>query len=133
MSNDDLILLAADALNPQHVGDGFWIADVGAAVEAANGEIFTGACIGGYLSICAEQSALSQMVARTGPVLTRVVAVWRDSGNGVLHVLPPCGRCREFLRTLSPDNLDAQIILGPKHVATLRELLPYPGWHAEQA
>lgn len=88
---------------------------------------------GGYLSICAEQSALSQMVARTGPVLTRVVAVWRDGGNGVLHVLPPCGRYREFLRTLSQDNLDAQVILGPKHLATLRELLPYPGWHAEKA
>lgn len=106
---------------------------MGAAGETVNGAIFTGACIGGYLSICAEQSALSQMVARTGPVLTRVVAVWRDPGNGVLHVLPPCGRCREFLRTLSQDNLDAQVILGPKHSATLRELLPFPGWHAEKA
>ncbi|MGB3186354.1 MAG: hypothetical protein WBG36_17005 [Ornithinimicrobium sp.] len=47
--NAELIAQAASALNPQQVHDGVWIADVGAAVEAANGDIFTGASIGGHL------------------------------------------------------------------------------------
>ncbi len=73
-----------------------------------------------------------QLVTATTPFIARVVAVWRDQASGVLHVLPPCGRCREFMRTLAQDNLDATVILGSDHTAALRALLPYPGWHAEQ-
>ncbi|MGY5766573.1 cytidine deaminase family protein [Brachybacterium sp. DNPG3] len=130
LSDAELIARAASALNPQQ-RDGEWIADVGAAVESADGRVFTGACLGGYLSVCAEMGALSQMVSVTGPTISRIVAVWRNPEDRSLHVLPPCGRCREFLRTISQANLEATVILGPGHTATLRELLPYPGWHAE--
>ena len=83
---------------------------------------------------CALQPAegLSQMVSRAGPVVRRVVAVWADPDGGALQGLPPCGRCREFLRVLSQQNLDAIVHLGPDHRMTLRELLPVHGWHAEQ-
>jgi len=74
LSNADLIIRAAEALNPQLLGEGFWVADVGAAVEAEDGRVFTGAYIGGYLSICAELGALSQLVAATTPTVKRVVA-----------------------------------------------------------
>ena len=132
LSDAELIARAARALNPQRLDAEFWVADVGAAVEAADGQVFTGACIGGFLSVCAEVSALSQLVAATAPTITRVVAVWRDPSDSALHVIPPCGRCREFLRTLSQKNLDATVILGPNHKATVRDLLPYPSWHAER-
>jgi len=131
LSNADLINRAAEALNPQLLGAGFWVADVSAAVEAEDGRVFTGACIGGYLSICAELGALSQLVAATTPTVNRVVAVWRNPANAVLHVIPPCGRCREFIKTMSPRNLEATVILGPDHTVTLRDLLPYAGWYAE--
>lgn len=32
---------------------------------------------------------------------------------------------------MSPRNLEATVILGPDHTATLRDLLPYAGWYAE--
>ncbi|MDQ6641783.1 MAG: hypothetical protein M3Y66_04730 [Actinomycetota bacterium] len=131
LSDVALIERAAEALNPQRLGEGFWVADVGAAVEAEDGRIFTGACIGGHLSICAELGALSQLVAATVPRVSRVVAVWRNPADAVLHVIPPCGRCREFIKTLSEQNLEAIVILGPEHTATLRDLLPYAGWYAE--
>lgn len=131
LSNTALIECAAEALNPQLLGEGFWVADVGAAVEAQDGRIFTGACIGGHLSICAELGALSQLVATTAPRVSRVVAVWRDPSDAVLHVIPPCGRCREFIKSLSEHNLETLVILGPDHTATLRDLLPYAGWYAE--
>ncbi|XGX80925.1 hypothetical protein LQK93_03771 [Terrabacter sp. BE26] len=132
MSDAELIARAAEALNPQLLAAGFWVADVGAAVEATDGRVYTGACIGGYLSICAEMAALSQLLSTTAPTITRVVAVWRDPSDGVLYVIPPCGRCREFMKTLSQENLETTVILGPDHTATLRALLPYPGWHAER-
>jgi cytidine deaminase len=108
------------------------VADVGAAVEAADGQVYTGACIGGFLSVCAEAAALSHLVAATAPTITRVVAVWKDPSDGALYVIPPCGRCRELMRTLSQKNLEATVILGPDHTATVRDLLPHPGWHAER-
>jgi cytidine deaminase len=132
-SDSDLIALAATAINRQQLSDGSWAADVGAALEAANGTVFTGASLGGYLSVCAEQSALTQMVSSTGPVVRRVVAVWRDPDDGMLNVLPPCGRCREFLRVVSQENLEAVVILGPDTRMTLRDLLPFHGWHSQPA
>lgn len=132
LSNADLIARAAQALNPHMIAKGFWVADVGAAVEAEDGQVFTGACIGGHLSICAEVGALSQLVSATTPIIARVVAVWRNPADAVLHVIPPCGRCREFMRTMAQENLEAKVIMGPNHTETLRSLLPYAGWYAEQ-
>jgi cytidine deaminase len=132
LSDAELIARAAQALNPQLIDTGFWVADVGAAVEAADGQVYTGACIGGFLSVCAEAAALSHLVAATAPTITRVVAVWKDPSDGALYVIPPCGRCRELMRTLSQKNLEATVILGPDHTATVRDLLPHPGWHAER-
>ena len=133
LSNAALIERAAGALDPRLLGEGFWVADVGAAVEAEDGRIFTGACIGGHQSICAELGALSQLVAATAPRVIRVVAVWRDPADAVLQVIPPCGRCREVIKTLSEHNFETLVILGPEHTATLRDLLPYAGWYAEPA
>jgi cytidine deaminase len=131
MSDEELIKIAENQLRPNKKYD-FYMADVGCALIGIDGEIYTGACIGGGLSICAEQSAISQMVSKVDPVIKKLVAVWR-SEEGELYVLPPCGRCREFIRNVSQDNLETDIILGKEHVVKLKDLLPYHGWHAEKA
>lgn len=130
MDDDQLIKLAEGALNSQKIDD-MYIGDVGCALIAENGEIFTGTCIGGYIGICAEQGAASAMISKTGPKIKKLVAVWKDE-KGELYAIPPCGRCREFLRLLSQDNLEAEIILGKDHIVKLKELLPFHGWHAEK-
>ena len=91
----ELCAVAADALNPQGLG-GFFVGDVACALQGEDGRIWTGTCVGGHLGVCAEQSAVSAMVSAGPPVVRAIVAVWRDE-NGDLFVLPPCGRCREFL------------------------------------
>ncbi len=131
LSDEQLILAAEGALNSQKLADNFYIADVGCALISEDDQIFTGACIGGSLSICAEQSALSSMVSKTGPKIKKLVAVWKNE-QGELHAIPPCGRCREFLRILSQDNLEADIILGKDNVVKLKDLLPFHGWYAEK-
>lgn len=125
----ELIVAAASALNPQQVGRAF-IADVGCALLSATGKIYTGASVGTFLGLCAEQGAVSAMVSIEPPKIAAIVAVWRDDA-GQVNVLPPCGRCREMLRELSQDNLRARILLGQDHAVELRDLLPYHGWHAE--
>jgi cytidine deaminase len=59
--------------------------------------------------------------------IAKIVAVWRDD-QGRLYALPPCGRCREFMRQIDPNNLDAEVILGRGTTAKLRELLPMYQW-----
>lgn len=130
ISDEELIKSAESALNSQNLGE-FYVADVGCALISENDTVFTGACIGGYLGICAEQSAVSAMVIKGTPKVKKLVAVWKDE-QGVLHAIPPCGRCREFLRTISQDNLETEIILGKDHVVKLKDLLPYHGWYAEK-
>ena len=55
--------------------------------------------------------------------------MWRDE-EGVLHVIPPCGRCREFIRQIDPANLDTDVVLGRDTSAQvkLRDLLPSNEW-----
>ena len=40
------------------------------------------------------------------------------------RILPPCGRCRELLAQLDPENMDCQVILGEDRVLSLDQLLP---------
>ena len=125
----ELCKRAEAALQPQDLGD-FHVADVACAVVAEDGSIHTGASIGGYLGLCAEQSAVSAMVTHGPPRIVMLAAVWRSS-DGALHALPPCGRCREFLRLMSQSNLEADVVLGPDQVVKLKELLPSHGWTSQ--
>jgi len=44
-----------------------------------------------------------------------------------MTVLPPCGRCREFMYQIDRNNLDTEVIISDTKTVTLRELLPYCG------
>ncbi|MFJ4845250.1 MULTISPECIES: hypothetical protein [unclassified Streptomyces] len=55
------------------------------------------------------------------------MAVWRND-EGILHVLPLCGRCRVFLRRNAPANLEAEVVLGRTRTAKLRDVLPAREW-----
>lgn len=129
ISAAELCRRAEGALNPQDLG-GLFVADVACAVVGEDGSVHTGASIGGYLGLCAEQSAVSALVRHGPPRITMLAAVWRDA-DGALHALPPCGRCREFLRVVSQSNLDADVVLGLDHVVKLRDLLPVHGWTSQ--
>jgi cytidine deaminase len=60
--------------------------------------------------------------------IKRIVAVWKDERDGRLSVLPPCGICRQFMRDIEEGNLDAEIILGRRKSARLKELIPAFEW-----
>jgi cytidine deaminase len=127
----ELIEYAESRLNSQRLDEGLYVADVGCALLSESDEVFTGACIGGHLGVHAEQSAFTNLVSKSGPTIKKIVAVWRDA-DGSLHIIPPCGHCREFMRMLSQDNLGADVIIGNGRVVKLSELLPYPSWYSEK-
>ena len=67
------------------------------------------------------------MVTAGEYVIESIVAVWKDE-NGATYVLPPCGRCREFIRQVNEHNLETGVVLGRDNVVKLKTLLPYHEW-----
>jgi cytidine deaminase len=131
ISHDALIASAAAALNP-HVVDGRWLGDVASTLVTAGGTVFSGVCIdtSSGTGFCAEHAAIAAMVTGGEYKITKIVAVWRDD-SGVLHVVPPCGRCREFIRQIDPANLDTEVVLSRSSSARLRDLLPHSEWPSQ--
>ena len=130
MTNDELIEMAAGVLHPHTTADGRVFGDVAAALVTDRGTVFCGVCIdtGSGTGFCAEHAAIGAMVTAGEYRIARIVAVWRDDREGELHVVPPCGRCREFIRQIDEANLATEVVLGTTKVVTLQELLPHHEW-----
>ncbi|MFJ4921839.1 cytidine deaminase family protein [Streptomyces sp. NPDC088725] len=128
LSHDALIAHADDLLNPHAVG-GRLFGNVASTLLTEDGNLHGGVCVdtGCGTGFCAEHAAIAAMVTAGEYRIAKIVAVWR-SDEGALHVLPPCGRCREFIRQLDPANIDTEVVLGRHESATLRELLPFHAW-----
>ena len=129
MTNDELVARAEAVVNRHHAGTRL-IGDVGAALLTDRGNIYVGVSIdtGSGTGFCAEHSAIAAMVTAGEFQITTIVAVWKDE-SGSTFILPPCGRCREFIRQVNDTNLDTVVILKTGGVK-LRELLPYHDWPA---
>ncbi|KQN76437.1 hypothetical protein ASE94_19015 [Devosia sp. Leaf64] len=130
VTHDEVISRAVALLKPHWV-DGRVHGDVASIVVAEDGGVFAGVCVDTTSwGLCAERSALAAMITAGQYRFTKVVAVWRNKDTGQIHVLPPCGVCREFMRQIASDNLDAEVVLGRDRSMTLRELLPEHEWPA---
>jgi len=130
MTNEELIGRAAGVLKPHTTADGRLFGDVGATLLTVGGNAYSGVCIdtGSGTGFCAEHSAIAAMVTAGEYRIASIVAVWRDERDGRLYVLPPCGRCRLFIRQIDEANLETNIVLGSAKVVKLKELLPYHEW-----
>src|SRR5688572_21159302 len=78
---------------------------VGAAVRDGEGRIHAGCNVENIsygLTICAERSALSRMVAGGGTQITEVAVVTADGGA-------PCGACRQVLLEFAPQASEVTV------------------------
>jgi cytidine deaminase len=124
ITNEELIEKARSVIKPRKVGDHL-IGDTGCALVTAQNHLYLGVCIdvGSGMGFCAEHSAIAAMVTAGEYKIKRIVAVCKDGENA--YILPPCGRCREFMRQIHDDNLETEVILDRSKVVKLAELLPY--------
>ncbi len=100
------------------------------ALEAENGEIFTGFCIegcSGVMNLCAERVAALNMYLNSGQTVVKRLIAFRDKppcggGSGM-----PCGACREFFLQLDERNEDMEILIDYKkrETVTLKEIFPH--------
>jgi cytidine deaminase len=128
MTNKELIKEAIRVVNPKTIGDSE-MGGVGCALITDKKTIFKGVCIdtSSGMGFCAEHTAISQMITQGEYKIKKIVAVWKDE-KGSVFVIPPCGRCREFMRQTNEENLETEIVLDINKAVKLIELLPYYDW-----
>jgi cytidine deaminase len=116
-----LIATAAALARPYAPSADVRAGDVAAALVTASGRVHTGVCLDTACSLgfCAEHAAVAEMLKTREAAVAMVVAV-----NSAGEVLPPCGRCRELLWQLHPDNADTRVVLAADRVRRLADLLP---------
>ena len=119
---DQLRQKAKSVYNPRKLSEFVEAGGVGAAILSESGKIYTGVCIDTACSMgfCAEHAAAAAMITAGENRVLKMVAVGWDG-----EIMPPCGRCREFISQLHDDNLDTEVIVAEGVILTLRELLPY--------
>ena len=122
MTFDELYEAAKSVLNPRRLSEYAEAGGVGAALLSESGRLYTGVCIdtGSSLGFCAEHAAAAAMITAGESRVLKMIAVGWDG-----HIMPPCGRCREFISQLDDGNRDTEVKVDALTVVTLGELLPY--------
>ena len=119
---------AKDLYHPQYTTPFIYTHHVVCALEANNGDIFTGFCIrscSGVGNLCAERVAALNMFVNSGQTKIKRIATFRETTpKGIISI--PCGACREFLMQLSIENAETEIMVDfdSRKYITLRELTP---------
>lgn len=126
LSNLEMIEKARSFLKPRQLGHGNSAGDVACALLTEDGNLYYGVCmdISSGIGFCAEHAAIAAMVTAGESAIAKIVAVWGEN-----TVLPPCGRCREFIYQVDESNYEnCEVILGKDQAVKLKDLLPHP-WH----
>lgn len=121
ISDQDLFELAKATTNKRVLSDSATAGSVASALVTANGNIFVGVCIDTAcgMGFCAEHNAVGSMITEGESAITAIVAVNRHG-----DILPPCGRCREFICQVDDANRSTRVLLPNERTATIAELLP---------
>ena len=121
MDFEALTQIARQTLNPRQLTEDSSAGSVAAALITDQGNVYTGVCIDTPCSMgfCAEHAAIAAMITAGESRIEKIVAVNDEAG-----IVAPCGRCREFMYQINPDNYSTQILLR-SGIVTLEELLPH--------
>jgi len=128
MTNQELIQKAASIINSKIIND-FLVGDVGCALLTDKDNLYLGTCIdtGSSMGFCAEHNAIGSMITAGEYKIKKIVAVWKNEADEI-HVITPCGRCREFMNQISEDSQDIDVIMDVNKIVKLSELLPHNDW-----
>ena len=121
MDFNKLITHAESVLGSRKINENTWVGSVAAALLSDSGKVYTGVCIDIACSIgfCAEHAAIAAMITAGESKIIKIVAISEDG------ILPPCGRCREFINQIHTDNIETEVLVAPEKVVRLDDLLPF--------
>ncbi|MBE7720564.1 MAG: cytidine deaminase [Lacrimispora celerecrescens] len=116
---------AKQVQNPRTISPFIDAGGVAAAILTANNNIFVGVCIdtSSSLGMCAERSAIANMITHGESKITKVLAIMPDGKIG-----PPCGACREFMMQLDKDSKDIDVLMDKDTLETVKLGDLCPNW-----
>lgn len=120
MEFTELYQAALEVLQPRRISPDVEAGGVAAALVTDQGNVYRGVCIDTSCSMgfCAEHAAIAAMLTAGENRVEKNVAVNWDK-----HILPPCGRCREFLLQLG--NPETLVLVAENTAVPVKDLLPY--------
>lgn len=120
MNFDDLYKIAKQNAKEIKLTNKSSYGKVAVALLTKNGNLYIGTCFKTTCNVgfCAEESAIAQMLRNNETEIIKLIAVYE---NG--EIISPCGKCREQMYQLNPQNLKCEILLKDR-ITTLKELLP---------
>lgn len=119
---NELYSRAKSVINPQRLSEYAESGGVGAAILSETGNIYTGVCIdtASSMGFCAEHAAAAAMISAGESKVKKMLALDSDG-----RIMPPCGRCREFISQLHEENGQAEVKISEDQIFTLAALLPH--------
>ena len=120
MEFTELYQAALEVLQPRRISPDVEAGGVAAALVTDQGNVYRGVCIDTSCSMgfCAEHAAIAAMLTAGENRVEKIVAVNWDK-----HILPPFGRCREFLLQLG--NPETLVLVAENTAVPVKDLLPY--------
>ena len=120
----ELYQAAKAVLNPRQISEYVSCGEVAAAILSGSGRIYTGVCLDTActLGVCAERSAIFNMITNGEQEIQKVLCILPDGKNGA-----PCGACRELMVQLMPGryhNIEIMMDYATGRTVTLGELTP---------
>ncbi len=127
---EKLYEVAKKQYNPHDLSPFFYSNHVACAIEAKDGQIFSGFCIegaSGVLNLWAERIAAINMIVNSSQTEIKKILVMRDKPPYKDGNFLPCGACREFLMQLNINNQECEILTDyeSKETIKLKELIPH--------
>lgn len=123
MTFDELYAIAKKTLNPKKLSKNSYSGSVAAAILSESGNVYTGVSIDTPCSMgfCAEHSAVASMITAGENKISKLIAVSKDG-----TVVPPCGRCREFISQIHDENYKCEVMIQDHVIVAIGDLIPYP-------
>lgn len=121
MDFEELIKHAENVRGGRQIARDAKAGGVAAALLTEKGNIYTGVCIDvcSGMGFCAEHSAIAAMITAGESKIVKIVAIGK---NGII---PPCGRCREFISQVHDENLETEVMVAKDKIVKLKDLIPF--------
>ena len=121
MDFNKLYDIAKNTLNPKKLSRSSYAGSVAAAILSESGKVYTGVLIDtpSSMGFCAEHSAIATMITAGESRIVKLIAVYKDG-----TIIPPCGRCREFICQIHDENYKCEVMVKKDTVVAVEDLLP---------
>ena len=122
MTFERLYKEAEKVLNPRSLSKHSYAGSVASALVTEKGNVYTGVCIDtpASMGFCAEHAAIAKMITAGENRIIKILSVYKDGS-----IIPPCGRCREFISKVHEENYLCEVKVNTELVMTIKDLLPF--------